>query len=596
MPKEDAMRTMLGAILLLTLCSRPLASPTFRQPKNEDEKLLAFFRTYLDEDFRRRPLEATRLGDHRFDDRLDDVSPRARAEWVAFTKKTLADLPGRVEFKQLTRNAQIDFEIFQHHLKYLLWLAENTRHFEDDPRTYNDYISESTYLLLTQSTLPRATNVRNAAARMKHIPRVVAAARANLKNPPRVFVETAIKQNRGAIAYYEGGIYELAGETPQLSELREAAKPVLASLREYQTFLEKELLPRANGEWRLGKERFAAKLELELNSGIGADEVLREAEAEADRVEAEMYVIARQLWSGLFPGRALPADDVRGKRAAVRKVLDTLSKDHGQVEHLVRDATAGAVEIKAFIRDKDILRLPEPDRCKIVEMPEFKRGNTVAYLDQAPPLDAQASSYYAISPPPRDWDKARAATYMREYNRQMLPILTIHEAYPGHYVQLEYSNRNRSLIRRVLFSGVFAEGWAVYTEQMMLDQGFGKGDLALRLHQLKWYLRTVINAILDYKMHCTNMTDAEALDLLVNRAYQSEAEASLKIIRAKQSSCQLSTYFVGRMAFVRLRRRFQNELGEGFDLGRYHEAVLDHGTLPVRYLPELVAERLKRPR
>jgi uncharacterized protein (DUF885 family) len=176
----------------------------------------------------------------------------------------------------------------------------------------------------------------------------------------------------------------------------------------------------------------------------------------------------------------------------------------------------------------------------------------------------------------------------------MLQILTIHEAYPGHYVQLEYSNRYPSLIRRVLYSGVFAEGWAVYTEQMMLDEGYGDGDLALRLSQLKWYLRAVTNAILDYKMHCTNMTDKEALLFLVRRAYQSEAEAILKIIRAKQSSCQLSTYFVGRMAFVRLRRRVQRELGEGFRLGRYHEAVLAHGTLPVKYLHELVRERLRR--
>jgi uncharacterized protein (DUF885 family) len=229
-------------------------------------------------------------------------------------------------------------------------------------------------------------------------------------------------------------------------------------------------------------------------------------------------------------------------------------------------------------------------------MPEFQRGNSIAFLNPAPPLDPRAESHYAISPPPHDWDARRVETYLREYNRHMLQLLTIHEAYPGHYVQLEYANRHPSLIRRVLFSGVFAEGWAVYTEQMMLDQGYGDGDLALRLNQLKWYLRTVANAILDYKMHCTNMSDEEALLFLMEQAFQSEAEAILKIIRAKQSSCQLSTYFVGRMAFQRLRRRFQNELGDRFELGRYHEAVLAHGTLPVHYLPELVQRRLLLPR
>jgi uncharacterized protein (DUF885 family) len=229
-------------------------------------------------------------------------------------------------------------------------------------------------------------------------------------------------------------------------------------------------------------------------------------------------------------------------------------------------------------------------------MPEFQRGNTTAYLNPAPPLDEKASSYYAISPPPKQWNARQVTSHLEEYNSHMLQILTIHEGYPGHYVQLEYGNRNPSQIRRVLSSGVFAEGWAVYTEQMMLDQGYGQGDMALRLMQLKFYLRAVANAIFDHKMHCTQMSDDEALTFLMKRCYQSESEALLKIIRAKQSSAQLSTYFVGRTAFYRLRQAVQREQGDKFDLGRYHEAVLDHGTLPVKYLPELVRERLKRPR
>jgi len=229
-------------------------------------------------------------------------------------------------------------------------------------------------------------------------------------------------------------------------------------------------------------------------------------------------------------------------------------------------------------------------------MPEFKRGNSLAYLESALPLDPTGVSIYAVSPPPADWDAARVRSFLEEYNRHMLQILTIHEAYPGHYVQLEYSNRSRSLIRRVLQSGVFVEGWAVYTEQMMLDQGYGGGELALRLNQLKFYLRAVANTILDHKMHCTSMTDDEALRFLTEGAYQSEGEARLKIIRAKQSSVQLSTYFVGRMAHYRLRQQIQRELGDAFQLGRYHEAVLDHGSVPMKFLPELVRARLARAR
>ncbi len=263
---------------------------------------------------------------------------------------------------------------------------------------------------------------------------------------------------------------------------------------------------------------------------------------------------------------------------------------------MVADAKKTAEEIKAFIKEKDILRLPDPDRCAIIEMPEFQRGNSTAFLNPAPPLDPKAQSHYAVSPPPLDWDDHRVKTYLEEYNSAMMKILTIHEAYPGHYVQLEYSNRNPSLIRKVLYSGTFAEGWAVYTEQMMLDQGFGNGDLGLRLNQLKFYLRAVINSTLDYQMHCEHMTDAEALKLLVEGGFQTEGEALGKIIRSKQSSCQLSTYFVGRTAFYRLRQQVQREMGDKFDLGRYHEAVMAHGTLPVKFLPELVRERLKKPR
>jgi hypothetical protein len=317
--------------------------------------------------------------------------------------------------------------------------------------------------------------------------------------------------------------------------------------------------------------------------------VLREAEAEAGRVEREMAVIARQLWGTTVPGEPIPPDDPEGRRVLIRRVLDAVGRDRSTSETIVADARATVGAIKDFIREKEILRLPEPDQCRLIEMPEFMRGNSVAYLNPSPPLDPRGTSEYAISPPPADWSPRRIASFFQEYNRPMLRILTIHEAYPGHYVQLEYSNRHPSLIRKVLSSGPFEEGWAVYTEQMMLDQGFAAGDLALRLQQLKFYLRAVVNAILDQGMHAGSMTDAEAMELLVGRAFQAEGEAVGKIIRAKQTSCQLSTYFVGRTAFYRLRQKVQRDLGDRFDLGRYHEAVLSHGTLPVKYLPELLA-------
>jgi uncharacterized protein (DUF885 family) len=564
-----------------------------RAAESEDARLASFFKRYLEEGFQMRPMDATRLGDHRFDDRLDDLSPEARTKWGEHARRTAAVLAGEISREKLSPAGKIDFDIFRQDLERSLWQAANVRPFEEDPRVYNEYINDSVFLLLTQSTLPKEKNVANAIARIRQIPKIVEAARRNLTNPPRAIAETAARQNRGAIAFYEKDIFEIVGETPQREALKAAADEAVASLKSHQTFLEKELLPRASGQWRLGKEKFARKLEMELDAGLTAHQVLAEAEAEFVRVERDMYVIARQLWSRYFPKKALPPDDASGRHKALAEVLRMVAQDHGKPEDLTRDARATVGRIQEFIRDRNILRLPEPDRCQVIEMPEFQRGNSTAYLNSAPPLDPQAASMYAVSPPPKDWDAAKVKSLLEEYNRNMLQILTIHEAYPGHYVQLEYANRNPSLIRKVLGSGVYIEGWAVYTEQTMLDQGYGAGDLPLRLTQLKFYLRAVANAILDHKMHCTAMTDEEALDLLVRRAFQSEGEARLKIVRSKQSSVQLSTYFVGRMAMVRLRQQVQNELGDKFDLGRYHEAVLNQGSVPVKFLPQLVREALK---
>ncbi|HVJ79641.1 MAG TPA: DUF885 domain-containing protein [Planctomycetia bacterium] len=580
---------MLGITVITVAVFAAAAAP-------EDEKLVSFFDRFLEAELTARPYDATRLGDHRFSNRLDDLSPPALAANTERWKKTLAELPKEVEYGKLSRGAQIDFEIFRDELKRRLWIEENEKPYEVNPLLYNELISDSVYLLLTQSSLPMATNVQNARQRMDYIPGVVDAAKKNLKNPPKIYVETAIKRNRGAIAFYSHDIFLLAKETPQTSALARAAAPVLASLKGYQEFLEKDLLPRADGEWRIGTAKFAEKLEFELAAGIPAAELRKQAEAEEVRVRGEMYVIARQLWSGLFPGKALPPDDAAGRRAAIDLVLAKLGKEHGKPSELAADARKTVADVCKFIRERDLLRLPEPDRCQIIEMPEFQRGFSVAYLNPAPALDVKANSFYAVSPPPSDWSAERANSLLEEYNRHMLQILTIHEAYPGHYVQLEYGNRHPSKIRRIFSSGVFAEGWAVYTEQTMLDEGYGAGDLALRLHQLKFYLRAVVNAILDQRMHCDGIDDREAQKMLVERGFQSEGEAVGKVTRAKLSSGQLSTYFAGRMVFYKLRQEVQREQGAEFNLGRYHEAVLDHGTLPPKYLSELVRERLKAPR
>ena len=575
----------LALVLLAGGATAPAQTP-------ENEKLAGFFKSYLDDYFHQHPIEATRLGDHRFDGQLDDVSPSARAGWLAFTRRTLDELPRRVDYAKLSRDGQIDFEIFRHELQKNIWLAENTHPFEEDPRTYGDCINDGVYLPLTKSTLPKETNIANCIACMAEIPRILTAARATLTHPPKPVLETAIRQNRGSISFFERDILKLAGESPQLGQLQAAAAPVVAQLKEYQKFLEGELMARATGDWRLGRKKFDRKFEWETDARLTAEQNLAEAEQELDRVRRDMYVVARQLWCQYYPQKQLPPDDAPGRRETIVKVIEGVNQEHGRPEDLVADARATVERIKQFITEHNYLHLPDPDRCQVIEMPEFRRGNSVAYLDNAPPLDPDAPSYYAVSPPPSDWTPAQVNSLLEEYNRHMLQVLTIHEAYPGHYVQLTCANRNPSLIRRVFQSGPFVEGWAVYGEITMLNEGYGNGDLRLRLMQLKFYLRAVANSILDYQMHCTPITDDEAMKFLVEDAFQSEGEAKLKLIRAKQSSVQLSSYFVGRMAHYRLHQQIERELGGRFDLARYHEAVISSGSVPVKYLPELVRRQL----
>ncbi|MCE2804021.1 MAG: DUF885 domain-containing protein [Gemmataceae bacterium] len=563
-----------------------------------DQRLAVAFKGWLDEYIAMQPFLGTRWGDHRFANKLEDLSPAGREKIVSHTRKTLDSLNKEFDPKQLSPDGRVDLATWKTGLERSLWIEENLAPLDTDPRSYNEYTTDSTYLLVTQTTLPKAAVTKACLARIREVPRLLEQARTNWgakkssRPPVRVFVETAIRQVPGSIAWYKSGLAEALGQGEGAEEVRREAAALVPLFEGYRQFLEKEVLPRSSDQWKLGPRLFAQKLEYELEADISAPEVLAEAEREFARVESEMAALSRTLWPTFFPGKAQLPDTPEGRRETTRRVIAEVSRDRGTVDTLVKDAKNGAEKLKAFIRKRGLLKLPEPDRCDILEMPEFQRGNSVAYLNNAPPLDFEARSVYAISPPPKDWDARRVESFLDEYNHRMMQILTLHEAYPGHYVQLEYANRNPSLVRRIFASGVYIEGWAVHMEQVMLDEGYGDGDLGLRLLQLKWYLRAVANAILDNNMHSGDWNETQALRFMVDKAFQSEGEALGKVVRSKQSPCQLSTYFVGRTAMHRLRQKVQTAQGDKFALLPYHQAVLEVGAVPVRFLPQLVEARL----
>jgi hypothetical protein len=356
----------------------------------------------------------------------------------------------------------------------------------------------------------------------------------------------------------------------------------------------------------LGRDLFERKLRHTLRDPSATPEdVLARAEAEYASVRAEMVRIARELWPVWRTGEARPADDGR----LVRGVLDAIAADHPAADELVDFCRAELATIEAFCRERGVIGLVD-EPLEIDWTPEFMRSFGGAMLDSPGPLDVGQKSFFSITPAREEWDDAAVESYLREENARQLRLLTMHEAVPGHYLQMAYSNRASSLARRVFRSGLFAEGWAVYVTQVMLDRGYGDGDPALGLVHWKFYLRGVVNAILDVRIHCQGMTSEEAIALMVDGAFQERSEAAAKDERARLSATQLSTYFLGSLGMWDLedaaRRRAAAAVGAdeatmpvpavvggypdtpGFDPRAHLEAVISHGAPPIPLLRRIV--------
>jgi uncharacterized protein (DUF885 family) len=410
-------------------------------------------------------------------------------------------------------------------------------------------------------------------------------AKKRLTRPPRIYTETAIQQNQGLIGLCEHDLAEHFAKVPlQRAALEAAAKGAANALHDLQTFLEKDLLPRSDGDLRLGRARFEKKLRFELDDAVDIDAVAQGARELLRKTQDEMADTARELWPELMKGQPLPptasADD---REALVRKVLDKLADDHPDNATILKEATEWLDRATRFVREHELVTVPD-EPCKVIEMPEYRRGVAIAYCDASGPLEAKQETFYAIAPTPHDWPKKRVDSFYREYNRSMLADLTIHEAMPGHFLQLMHNNRFPSKIRAVFGSGAFIEGWAVYTEWLMSKYGFG--GPRVRLQRQKMVLRLSANAILDHDVHAGTMDEKAALDLMMKEAFQEEGEAVGKWKRARLSSAQLTTYYYGFTKMMKLRA--QHEKAPGFVERAYHDEVIGSGSPSMRALRGLM--------
>ena len=559
----------------------------------QDAAFAALSKRFLDEGLALSPVSATQIGDHRFDSEIDDLSAAGRQKALDWNKALLAELD-KIDATTLSRENQVDALILRNQLQGAIWDLETMQSWAWDPQLYSGLAGGAIYNLMAREFAPMPERLKSAAARMEKIPVLLAQARENLDpaRVPKTHAETVAKQNKGVLSLIDTFI------TPNAAQLsgddRKRLDAGVATLRkavdEHQQWLDKTLVPNAKGEFRIGQKLYDEKLKFSLNASLSRAEIKQRAEAELARVRDEMYGVAQAVLKDKPGAPETPAEPSEEQRQrAIEAALELAYEDKPGRDEVVDFAKQTLEVATDFTRKKDLVTVPE-DPVKIILMPEFQRGFSVAYCDSPGPLDKGLDTYYAISPMPEDWSDKQVDSFLREYNRRMIHVLSIHEAMPGHYLEGAHSVTHPSTLRAVLRSGPFAEGWAVYTERMMADAGYLDNDPLFRLVQLKFYARAVANAILDQGLHVDNWSKEQAMDLMVRQTFQQQSEADGKWIRAQLSSTQLATYFVGAQEHFDTRKAVEAKQGEKFALKAYHDKVLSYGAPPVRFVRQLMLD------
>lgn len=572
----------------------PAAAPAQAADAAADAAFADLSKRALDSWMQLSPVGATQIGDHRFDSEIDDLSAAGQQTTLTAYKGLLAELE-KMDVAKLGRENQVDAAILRNQLQSDIWNAEVLQSSKWDPQMYNGLAGSAIYGLMAREFAPLPERLKSATARMEKIPAIFAQARENLDpaRVPKIHAETVAKQNRGILSIVDTFITPHIGELPQADQqrLQAAIDGLKKAVDEQQQWLDKTLVPNAKGEFRVGAELYDQKLKFALNSSLSRQEIGERARAELKRVRQDMYGIAQTVLKDK-PGApempAQPSDDQQQK--AIEAALELAYADKPARDKVVEDAKAALDQSTAFVREHDLMTLPDAP-VDIILMPEFQRGVAVAYCDSPGPLDKNLKTFYAVSPIPDDWNDKQVDSFLREYNSRMIHLLSIHEGTPGHYLEGWHSAKFPSTLRAVLRSGLFAEGWAVYTERMMQEQGYLDNDPLFHLVQLKFYLRTISNAILDQGVHVDNWTREQAMHLMTHDAFQQESEASGKWVRAQLTSAQLPTYFVGAQEHFDTRKAAQEKLGDQFNLKAYHDKMLSYGAPPVRFARQLMLDQ-----
>ncbi len=592
---------LLAAALLASLAGCTSEAPTTPSAatgqagqSQADAQFAELSKKALDTWMQLSPVSATQIGDHRFDAELDDVSAAGQQKSLDASKALLADLE-KIDVSRLGRENQVDAAILRNQLQSDIWSNETLQSWQWDPQVYSGLAGSAIYGLMAREFAPLPERLTSATVRIEKIPQIFAAARTNLDpaRVPKIHAETVAKQNKGILSLVDTFITPNIGQLDAEGQkrLNAAIDGLKAAVAEQQTWLDTTLVPNAKGEFRIGAERYDQKLKFSLNSSLSRAEIGERSRGELARVRKDMYGIAQVVLKDKPGAPEMPAEPTDAQQqAAIEAALELAYADKPARDKVVEDAKAALDHSTAFVREHDLMTVPDAP-VDIILMPEFQRGVAVAYCDSPGPLDKNLKTFYAVSPIPEDWNDKQVDSFLREYNSRMIHLLSIHEGTPGHYLEGWHSGKFPSTLRAVLRSGLFAEGWAVYTERMMQEQGYLDNDPLFHLVQLKFYLRTIANAILDQGVHVDNWSREQAMHLMTHDAFQQESEAAGKWIRAQLTSAQLPTYFVGAQEHFDTRKAVEEKQGANFNLKAYHDQILSYGAPPVRFARQLMLDQ-----
>jgi uncharacterized protein (DUF885 family) len=533
---------------------------------------------YLHQLFLTSPTTASQAGYHKdgVDGRLDDVSPEARARRIKYLSDFQKRLHG-LDKSKLSPEETADAALLNDAVTLEREDLESLRQYARRCDQPLDSLGSTFFFMAVRPYAPVERRLSEVVARLKQVPRYLKQVENGLEEYVEEFRLAAKDDGEGLLDYLEHQLPPLFVKAKNQATLKPAVDEAAKALHAYLAFLDHALLARPHTNFRLGARHYTSRFRPYLQTNLSPVEVLSKAESEIRAIHTEMAGLAGQI---------VPGGDVR-------QALAKVAEDHPAPGELVATVKKDVDDARAFIVEKKLLTLPKHQNLEVLETPPFMRSQLgVAAFDGAPPLEPSLGAYFYVTPFPRDWSKEKVASKLREYNRFMLDLLTIHEAMPGHYVQFEHANQVkpewRRALRWLLGAGSYVEGWAVYTQDMMVDAGYRGSDPKLRLQALKLRLRAAANAVLDIKLQTQNLSDEAAMKLLVEDAYQEKTEAELKLRRAKLSATQLCSYFVGGQAWSELRREAQKRAGAAFDLRAFHDRALAEGAVPLPLLRRLL--------